>query len=86
MHRQLEGTVEADDLYHTAGNKDQAAQGGKKALGRRAHGRRQPGALAPTAGEAARIPATIIDNDKSFLYTHQASVFATTRGQSSPAV
>ena len=24
MHRQLEGTVEADDLYHTAGNKGQA--------------------------------------------------------------
>src|SRR5437762_12594412 len=41
MHRQLEGTVEADDLYHTAGNKGQAAQGGKKALGRRARGRRK---------------------------------------------
>jgi transposase-like protein len=24
MHRQLEGTVEADDLYHTAGHKGQA--------------------------------------------------------------
>jgi hypothetical protein len=46
MHRQLEGTVEADDLYHTAGNKGQAQQGGKKALGRRARGRhkkRAPG-------------------------------------------
>jgi len=41
MHRQLEGTVEADDLYHTAGNKGQAAQGGKKSLGRRARGRRK---------------------------------------------
>jgi len=41
MHRQLEGTVEADDLYHTAGNKGQATQGGKKALGRRARGRRK---------------------------------------------
>jgi transposase-like protein len=41
MHRQLEGTVEADDLYHTAGNKGQAKQGGKKALGRRARGRRK---------------------------------------------
>jgi hypothetical protein len=40
-HRQLEGTVEADDLYHTAGNKGQAKQGGKKALGRRARGRRK---------------------------------------------
>ena len=26
--RQLEGTVEADDLYHTAGNKGQATHGG----------------------------------------------------------
>jgi transposase-like protein len=41
MQRQLEGTVEADDLYHTAGNKGQAKQGGKKALGRRARGRRK---------------------------------------------
>jgi transposase-like protein len=40
MHRQLGGTVEADDLYHPAGNKGQAKQGGKKALGRRARGRR----------------------------------------------
>src|SRR5438105_1387141 len=32
--------VEADDLYHTAGNKGQAQQGGKKSLGRRARGRR----------------------------------------------
>jgi hypothetical protein len=35
MQRQLEGTVEADALYHTAGNKGQAQGGGKKALGRR---------------------------------------------------
>jgi hypothetical protein len=41
MHRQLEGTIEADDLYHTAGNKGQATQGGKKSLGRRARGRRK---------------------------------------------
>ena len=39
--RQLEGTVEADDLYHTAGQKGQAHQGGKKSLGRRARGRRK---------------------------------------------
>src|SRR5262249_50055616 len=41
MQRQLEGTVEADDLYHTAGNKGQAQGGGKKSLGRRARGRRK---------------------------------------------
>jgi transposase-like protein len=39
--RQLAGTVEADDLYHTAGKKGQAKTGGKKALGRRARGRRK---------------------------------------------
>ena len=37
----MAGTVEADDLYHTAGHKGQARQGGKKALGRRARGRRK---------------------------------------------
>jgi hypothetical protein len=41
MQRQLEGTVEADELYHTAGQKGQAKHGGKKALGRRARGRRK---------------------------------------------
>jgi transposase-like protein len=41
MSRQLEGTVEADDLYHTAGNKGQAQGGDKKALGRRARSRRK---------------------------------------------
>jgi hypothetical protein len=41
MERQLEGTVEADDLYHTAGNKGQAKHGGKKHLGRRPRGRRK---------------------------------------------
>src|SRR5215467_4190664 len=39
--RQLAGTVEADDLSHTAGHKGQAKGGGKKALGRRARGRRK---------------------------------------------
>jgi transposase-like protein len=38
--RRLEGTVEADDLSHTAGQKGQAPGGGTKALGRRARGRR----------------------------------------------
>src|SRR5207248_9052932 len=33
--------VEADDLYHTAGNKGQATGGGKKSLGRQARGRRK---------------------------------------------
>jgi ISXO2-like transposase domain len=41
MERQLEGTVEADDLYHTAGQKGQAKQGGKKSLGRKPRGRRK---------------------------------------------
>jgi hypothetical protein len=41
MHRQLEGTVEADELYHTAGNKGQAQYGGKKTLGHRPRGRRK---------------------------------------------
>jgi transposase-like protein len=41
MHRQLEGTVEADELYHTAGSKGQAQQGGKKSLGRRPRRRRK---------------------------------------------
>src|SRR5919199_4702013 len=46
MQRQLEGTVQADELYHTAGNKGKATHGGKKALGRRPRGRpkkREPG-------------------------------------------
>jgi transposase-like protein len=41
MNRQLEGTVEADELYHTAGNKGQAHQGGTKRLGRRPRRRRK---------------------------------------------
>ena len=41
MQRQVEGTVEADELYHTAGQKGQAKQGGKKRLGRRPRGRRK---------------------------------------------
>jgi hypothetical protein len=41
LQRQSDGTVEADDLYHTAGNKGQAKQGGKKWLGCRARGRRK---------------------------------------------
>jgi transposase len=41
MYRQLEGTVEADDLYHTAGQKGQAKGGGQKSLGRQPRGRRK---------------------------------------------
>jgi len=41
MDRQLTGTVEADELYHTAGNKGQAKPGGKKRLGRRPPRRRK---------------------------------------------
>jgi transposase-like protein len=39
--RKLEGTVEADDLYHTAGHKGQAKKGGTKSLGRKPRGRRK---------------------------------------------
>jgi hypothetical protein len=39
--RQVAGTVEADDLYHTAGQKGQATQGGTKSLGRRPRSRRK---------------------------------------------
>jgi hypothetical protein len=39
--RRLEGTVEADDLYHTAGHKGQAKTGGKKSLGRMPRSRRK---------------------------------------------
>jgi transposase-like protein len=41
MDRQLEGTVEADDLYHTAGQKGQAKKGGEKPLGRPPRSRRK---------------------------------------------
>jgi len=41
IDRQVAGTVEADDLYHTAGQKGQAKQGGTKPLGRRPRGRRK---------------------------------------------
>jgi hypothetical protein len=39
--RRWEGTVEADDLSRTADQTGQAQGGGKKALGRRARGRRK---------------------------------------------
>jgi ISXO2-like transposase domain len=39
--RQLAGTVEADALYHTAGQKGQAKKGGTKSLGRTPRGRRK---------------------------------------------
>jgi hypothetical protein len=36
MDRQLDGTVEVDERYHTGGNKGQATYSGNKHLGRRA--------------------------------------------------
>jgi transposase-like protein len=39
--RQVDGTVEADDLYQTAGHKGQAKQGGTKSLGRKSRRRRK---------------------------------------------
>ena len=39
--RQLAGTVEADELYHLAGHKGQAKQGGPQPLGRRPRCRRK---------------------------------------------
>jgi ISXO2-like transposase domain len=41
LGRQLEGTVEADNRYHTAGQKGQAKKGGTKSLGRTPRGRRK---------------------------------------------
>ena len=41
MERQLAGTVEAEELYHTAGHKGQAKQGGTTSLGRTPRGRRK---------------------------------------------
>jgi transposase len=41
MHRRFADTVEADELYHTAGHNRQAKQGGIKPLGRRPHRRRK---------------------------------------------
>ena len=39
--RHREGTIEADELYHAAGNKGQAKHGGNKPLGRRPRRRRK---------------------------------------------
>jgi hypothetical protein len=39
--RQLDGTVEADELYHTAGDKGQARTDGPKTLGHKPRGRRK---------------------------------------------
>ena len=41
LGRRLEGTVEADDLYHTAGDKGQAKTGGPKSVGCPPRGRRK---------------------------------------------
>jgi transposase-like protein len=44
VHRQLEGTVEADEIYQTAGNKGQSKTGGSKELEHlpRRRGKKQP--------------------------------------------
>lgn len=44
VHRQLEGTVEADEIYQTAGNKGQSKTGGPKELSHlpRKRGKKQP--------------------------------------------
>ena len=58
MQRQVEGTVEADALYHTAGQKGQAKQGGNKRLGRRPRCRRkkrEPGRGHDDKGRPAMI-------------------------------
>lgn len=43
LHRKLSGTVEADEIYHTAGNKGQAKRGGAKKLNHlpRSRGKKQ---------------------------------------------
>jgi transposase-like protein len=53
MHRQREGTVEADDLYHTAGQKGQTKTGGKQSLGR------PPGVAARNASPGGAIMTRI---------------------------
>jgi hypothetical protein len=56
--RQLDGTVAADDLYHTAGHKGQAKQGGTKSLGRPPRGRRKK--REPGRGHADKARPAII--------------------------
>jgi hypothetical protein len=66
--RQVEGTVEADDLYHTAGNKGQAQHGGKKALGRRPRGRRkkrEPGRGITTKTAQRFLPGSVAREQSS---------------------
>ena len=70
MHRQLEDTVEADDLYHIAGQKGQAKQGGKKALERRARGRRkkcEPGRGHDDKDRPVIIPTVSPHFDPSYI-------------------
>src|SRR4030095_6340752 len=58
--RQLEGTVDADDLYHSAGQKGQAKQGGSKPLGRRPRGRRKQREAGRGHDEKARPAVTVL--------------------------
>jgi transposase-like protein len=56
--RHVAGTVEADELYHIAGHKGQAKQGGPKPLGRRPRCRRKQ--CEPGRGHYAKDRPTII--------------------------
>jgi hypothetical protein len=42
VHRQLDGVVEADEIYQTAGNKGQSKTGGSKEHTPRSRGKKQP--------------------------------------------
>jgi transposase-like protein len=86
MQRQLEGTVEADDLYHTAGNKGQSRQGGKKALGRRPRGRRQK--RAPGRGHYDKDRPAIIAwvSRQGAVVIHATRDFTVQTGQKAAAL
>ena len=56
--RQVDGTVEADDLYPTAGHKDHAQQGGTTLLGRTSRRRRKK--RAPRRGHSDQDRPAII--------------------------
>lgn len=56
--RPWDGPGEADALYHTAGHKGQATQGGPKSLGRKPRGRRKP--REPGRGHDAKARPALI--------------------------
>jgi hypothetical protein len=72
MERQVAGTVEADALAHTAGQKGQARPGGQKALGHRPRGRRKQ--RAPGRGHDAKDrPALIAWGSRQGAVVSQAT-------------